>query len=227
MNTKLLKPLGLMALGGVAGGIVGYFLSSLILDRMLQTQEEFEWEEEDIAAEELKVGTPTPAASARKIVNKIDYTKFGEKGDLEELVRPYATKKQDNPKSKQDNIRIISLLEYESNRTVNRELISYYSGDTTFCDANEGIIPNPEDFFGPNVHLHFGEESGDADIVYVENGNNGVSYEITRYKGKYSVIVMGMAEEEPKETKAKRRRSKKVEEIPDSEESIDDEEGEG
>jgi len=220
MNTKMLKPLGLIVLGGIAGGLAGYFLASLIIDQVLESQKEFEEEEENINID-IKVGLPPE--NFKKGVRKIDYTKFTEKGALEDLVRPY-TEPPAKERSKQDNIRIISLEEYDSNRALNREPISYYEGDTTFCDANEDIIPNPEDFFGPNVHLHFGEQSEDPDIVYVRNENNGVSYEITRYKGKYSVIISGMPDEEPK-IKPKRKRTTKIkkEEAFESEESIDDE----
>ncbi len=206
MNTITIKRFGIIAVGGLAGGLVGYFLASLIIKQLTKPQEEFENEEEN-ANIELKVGPPKTVKDIKR-----DYTKYAEKGDLSELVQPY--------KSKQDNIRIISIDEYDSNRTVNRELIAYYAGDTTFCDANEEIIPNPEDFFGPNIHLHFGEESNDPDIVYVRNENNGVSYEITQVHGKYHVIVLGMPDEEPKVTKAKRRRTSKKEEI---EESIENE----
>ncbi len=211
MNTITIKRFGIITVGGLAGGLIGYFLANLIIEQLTKPQEEFENEEED-ANIELKVGAPKRVKEI-----KTDYTKYAEKEDLSKLVEPYKNK------SKQDNIRIISIDEYDSNRTANREPITYYAGDTTFCDANEEIIPNPEDFFGPNIHLHFGEESDDPDIVYVRNENNGVSYEITQVHGKYHVIVLGMPDEEPKVTKAKRRRtSKKAENIED-EESIENE----
>lgn len=211
MNTVTIKRFGIIAAGGLAGGLLGYFLADLIIKQLTKPQEEFE--EEEMPNIELKIGTP-------KVVREIktDYTKFAEKGDLSELVKPY------KPDSKQDNIRIISIDEYDSNRTASREPIAYYAGDTTFANANEEIIPNPEDFFGPNIHLHFGEESDDPDIVYVRNENNGVSYELTQIHGKYHVIVLGMPDEEPKTTKAKRRRSsKKAEALENEEESIENE----
>lgn len=200
MNTNIIKSLGLIALGGVVGGLTGYFLASLVINQLLEQQEYFEEEEESI---NIEVKTGTPETVKLKKVEKRDYTKYA-KEDLAELVKPYTTEGSAN--SKQDNIRVISLEEYESNRTVNRELITYYAGDTTFCDATEEIIPNPEDFFGANVHLHFGEESQDPDIVYVRNENNGVNYEITQVPGKYSVIIMGLPDDEPK-SKPKGRRS--------------------
>lgn len=215
MNADMIKRFGLIALGGIAGGFAGYFLASLVIDQLMKPQEEFEEEEENTANTELRVGT---APESVKEVTKRDYTKFA-KSSLADLVKPYTV---GEARSKQDNIRIISLDEYDTLLT-NKELISYYEGDTTFCDSNEENIPNPEDFFGPNVHLHFGEDSGDPDIVYVRNENNGTSYEITRYKGKYSVIVMGMADEEPKGTKAKRRKSTKTVKETSEEENEGDE----
>lgn len=210
MNTSLIKRLSIIVLGGIAGGAVGYLLAKFVIDQLLEQQKEFEWEEKN----KIKVGKP----GSVKQVNKIDYTKFGEKGTLSELVKPYT---EPEVKSEHNNIRVISLEEYQSNRT-NIEEISYYAGDTTFCNMNEEIIPNPEDFFGPNVHLRFGEESEDPDIVYVRNENNGVSYEITQLPGKYSVIVLGLPDEEKKVTKARRRKTTKAKSLED-EESIENE----
>lgn len=214
MNTTMIKHFGIIALGGVAGGLVGYFLAELIINQMTKEEKEFEKEEEKTNVE-IKVG------KSSEIVSKKDYTKYATKGDLSELADAYKSK--NNSKPKQDNIRIISIDEFDSNKVVAREPISYYEGDTTFCNANEEIIPNPEDFFGPNIHLHFGEESDDPDIVYVKNENNGVSYEITRFHGKYHVIVLGMPDEEPKVTKAKRRRTSKKADLVEDEESTENE----
>lgn len=215
MNTITIKRLGIIAVGGLAGGLVGYFLANLVIKQLTELKEEFEEEEENTDTK-LKIGKPE---TVKEI--KTDYTKYGEKGDLSELVKPYQSK-NNKAKSRQDNIRIISLDEFDSIR-IGKEPITYYAGDTTFCNANEEIIPNPEDFFGPNIHLHFGEESEDPDIVYVKNENNGVNYEITQIHGKYHVIVLGMPEEESKPTKAKRRRSSKKENLREDEESIENE----
>jgi peptidoglycan hydrolase-like protein with peptidoglycan-binding domain len=214
MNTIIIKRFAIISLGGIAGGIAGYFLADLIINKILEAEKEFK-DEEDINVE-VKVGAASKDAGGKV---KIDYTKYAEKGDLSELVKTYT---KGAVKSKLDNIRIISLDEYDSNQT-NKEAISYYAGDTTFCGPNEEIIPNPEEFFGPNVHLHFGEGSEDPDIVYILNENNGTSYEITQFQGKYSVIILGMPDEESKETKGKRRRNTKKVKIVEDEENIDDE----
>lgn len=212
MNTKI-KALGIIALGGIVGGVTSYFLATLVIDQILKSQEEFEWdEEEENTYKEVEVGK---AENVKKSNKKTDYTRFSEKGPLEELVKPYTN----SSGSKQDSISIISLEEYENDRTFNIEEISYYSGDTTFCNMNEEPIPNPEDFFGPNPHLHFGDKSNDPDIVYIRNKKNGVNYEITQLPGKYSVTVLGMPDEEPKETKAKRRKTTKKEEPFEKEEA--------
>lgn len=217
MNTITIKRFGILAAGGVIGGLIGYFLAEVIIDQLTKSEE---LENEDTDQEqpmfrkseggELRVG------KSEKPKEKIDYTKYAtEKGDLSKLVEPYK-------ESKQNNIRIISLDEYDSDPSPAKEQIAYYEGDTTFCNENEEIISNPEDYFGPNIHLHFGEDSEDADIVYVKNENNGVSYEITQIHAKYHVVVLGMPDEEPKTTKAKRRKTKKVNTL-ENEESIENE----
>ena len=212
MDTNMIKRISLITAGGILGGIVGYFLGGLIVNQLIRRSEELEWKKEDetlhghvsireIGEEEVQ--------TLIKDHKALDYTKFA-KGELTELVKPYTSSIAEESKksdAKSDKIMIINSEEYENNRSHNKEPITYYENDTTFANLQEDIIDDPVSIFGPNIHLHFGEESEDPDIVYVRNENNGVDYEISRVHNSYSVIVMGMPEEAPKETKAKRRRN--------------------
>jgi len=208
MDTNMIKRLGLIAAGGVAGGIIGYFLGGLIIDQIVKRVSEIDETFEDFGdrQEESEHGVVTV-----KEVRYKDYTKYAkEKGDLSELVKPYVSSIDEESKksnAKPEKIMIISRDDFESNRSHNKEPISYYEDDTTFGNVQEDVIDDPVSIFGPNIHLHFGEESEDPDIVYVRNENNGVDYEITRIHNSYSVVVMGMPPDQPKETKAKRRKS--------------------
>jgi len=214
MDTNMIKRVGLIAAGGVAGGIIGYFLGGLIIDQLEKRAEEFQWTEEDKEAEGKLTITEVEngkVVSQKEILVKKDYTKYAkEKGELSELVKPYISSIDEESKksnAKPEKIMIITLDDFESNRSHNKEVIAYYEDDTTFANAQEDVIDDPVSIFGPNIHLHFGEESEDPDIVYLRNENNGVDYEITRIRNSYSVVVMGMPAEPPKETKAKRRKS--------------------
>lgn len=231
MNIYTIRSMGLVATGGVLGGLIGYFLGGLIVDQLEKRAEELEWAEEDEeegvpprSSGEPEIGVINSTAEVKRTK---DYTKYA-KGELTDLVKPYTSsivEEGAKTNAKPNLITIISLEDYESDRSHNKEPIAYYEGDTTFADAQEDIIDDPVSIFGPNIHLHFGEESDDPDIVYVRNENNGVDYEITRVHNSYSVIVMGMPEEPPKETKAKRRKSVRKVDAHDDEENEDEAEG--
>lgn len=206
MNGNIVKTIGLVGAGGFLGGVIGYFLAELFVEEMTKRNlENYFYDEEDEEGRfEPKDEEPKPEKKLK------DYTKYA-KAELSDLVKPYTSsidetvkKEADEPKS--DRIMIISFDEYQGDRSHNKEPITYYENDTTFADAQEDIIDSPTSIFGPNIHLHFGEGNDDPDIVYVRNENNGVDYEISRVHNSYSVIVMGMPEEPPKE-KAKRRKN--------------------
>jgi hypothetical protein len=221
MDTNMIKPVGLIVAGGVVGGVIGYFLGGLIVDQLRKRAKEDEEAERSLSSEEPKHGVVTV-----REVTKQDYTKFA-KGELSELVKPYTSSIDEESKkanAKPEKIMIISLDAFESDRGFNKEPIAYYEDDTTFANTQEEIIDDPVSIFGPNVHLHFGEESDDPDIVYVRNENNGVDYEITRVHNSYSIVVMGMPPEPPKETKAKRRRNVRKVTAHDDEDNEDESE---
>lgn len=204
MNGNIVKTIGLLGIGGVVGGVVGLFLANLIIEELYRKQLDMILEEDTEEVEEEEEEGPQPSKKA------LDYTKYA-KAELSDLVKPYTSSivegaKKEVGETKSDRIMIISYDEYQGDRSHNKEPITYYENDTTFANANEDIIDSPTSIFGPNIHLHFGEGNDDPDIVYVRNENNGVDYEIARVHNSYSVIVMGMPEEPPKE-KAKRRKN--------------------
>lgn len=208
------RSLFVMTLGAIAGGITGYLITELIVDKIYNQQFEDDDENEVVPDKveiigEPEVTTPDRAVRGRRI-NYADASK----PNLEELVNPY--KIQDRTP------RIITQEDWSNVHPLNdKQTVTYYEDDTTFADANDEIIPNPNDILGPNIHLHFGEGSEDPDIVYVRADYTSTDYEIIRVQGTYQEIVMGVVPEvkPPPKKATKRPRKKKVEDEPeDSEE---------
>jgi hypothetical protein len=218
MNANLIKRVGLLTLGGIAGGVGGYFLGKLLIKKYEEYIQEkeiqrhfdnldiIEKRQEDeakgITAETEELPKPQPGKAihgkrAPRVRNYTDYSKK-EKGDLDVLVAPYVSTVKTG---------IISVKENTEDGQFNKELITFYEGDMTFCTESDEIIDDPNGLFGANIHLHFGEGSEDPDVVYVRNEKTGTDYEITRNRGKYSVFVLGMPEEDPKPSKSSRKRN--------------------
>lgn len=230
MDTMMIKRIGLVFAGGVAGGFIGYLAAELILRREAQKDLDFELKtltgefevelplksvvivkkvDEDPA---LLVKKEKPSAmidgavsdirKKREKKDKRNYTDYSkkDKGKLNELVAQYV------PPQK---IGVIPLKEIaaETGPIHSLELITYYEDDLTFCDSEEKIISDPNTIFGANVHLQFGNGSDDPDVVYVRNEKLGIDYEITRVHNSYSVVVLGVPLEEPKPPKSKRQRN--------------------
>lgn len=234
MNEILVKRLGFLTLGAIIGGVAGYFLSNLIIEKLEdrlrdeEIQEAFAKEAERVRRknsseqghpelkEESSLKLPSPIKAIhgqRASRNYTDYSKK-DKGDLNKLVEPYVANQK---------IGVVSIREWSEDAQFDKEPITYYEDDVTYCDVNEEIIADPNGLFGPNVHLHFGEGSEDPDIVYVRNEKNSTDYEISRVHNAYSVVVLGMPQEEKKPSKsARRRNARKVTEEIDNE--IDDKE---
>lgn len=221
----LLKKIGLIALGGVAGGILGYLTTSLIIDKLTKEKEIFETKSRGwIKESDWKLTNPTdemvedskPLVNSLETVMKTDYTKFSgvdkAKANLEDLVKPY---------KENDDFVIISLVDYaERDNSFMKEIVYYYEEDSAFANTNEDLIDAPESLFGPNIHLHFGEKSDDPDVVYLRNNKNSTIYEILRIHSSYSVSVLGNPEPEVKSKPRKRHKTEKkvVEEENDEEE---------
>ena len=115
----------------------------------------------------------------------MDYTRFKkEKGDLEELANRY---KSEDPSP-------YTIVSSEMHNDGEMETLYFYNDDSVWADENDGIIEDAVSLVGPNAHLHFGEQSGDPDIVFIRNANDNTNYECIRLHKSYAVEVLG---EEP------------------------------
>lgn len=202
---RVVKNICLMALGGIAGAITGYMVAEIVnrvreeQEKQLEIEQPNEWiPEVSIEADPMILEQKVRERKTERR-EPIDYRQFSkDKGDLSVLVEQYIA-----PTKK---VYIVSADEVSAAGSKPFQMIQYYDGDNTFCDIEEKMIDDPNTRFIPNVHLHFGEKSGDPDIVYIRNENDGVDYEITRIHNKYSVVVLGMVPPEPEKKKSKRSR---------------------
>lgn len=236
------KKIAIHVVGAIIGAVAGYFAGGLIVYKLEELEAFVDDDEEEIIDTEAVVVGDTAVyvesknknigKRQKKEVVKTDYNKFYKnRGQdlktLEELAAPYnsleagmaeimpdAKAKEPERKPKQH---IITLDEFTASRFDTRNII-YYEGDNIFADATtDETIPNPNDIFGPNIHLHFGDGSDDPDIVYVRDESISVDYDITKVHGSYSVIILGeeekveKEEKQPKHTKNKNKNKPKKE----------------
>lgn len=186
-----------LILGAVSGGILGYMIAEVVVDRITYG--------------------PKPkggrAVTEDDNIEMIDYDKlnaefegtkkipYGSKPSLDELTRDYRP---------QDAIRIV---DWHDRMGEDTETIHYYEKDQTFAYESGDMIDNPNGLFVPNIHLHFGEGSPDKDIVYVQNDDLDLVYEIIRMDEYYKVAILGepdpdAVEVKPPPVKRKRRAAK-------------------
>lgn len=207
--------------GGVAGGILGYLIADYIAYQMDEAKYEPFTEDEK---EELVGGMDKELYEFGEDDNK--KTNYGgvvvmeEKATLEDLARPYQSESAPY---------ILSAEEWEDppNQAFERQTILYYEMDSVYCTEGGELIDDPENLFVPNAHLHFGEQSDDPDVVYVNNPGRSEVYEIFRMRSSYQVDVLGEVPVEPPKEKVtskkpanqlgsqKERKKKEAEELGD------------
>lgn len=76
------------------------------------------------------------------------------------------------------------------------QAVIYYEGDDTLCDNNDTRIPDIERVIGSRHFNYFGYQSGDKDVVYIRNPRLGSDFEVVRNKGEYTVVVLGLDDED-------------------------------
>lgn len=176
-----MKTQTMMYVGGGAlfGGILGY----LIVDYLIYKNLEKEFAEKSPVQEWMF----EHAGDEMSVIPNIDYSRYS-KADLGELSKPYLA----------DMSPYVATLEDWNLLDIPKRTILYYTEDSVFSDGTGEIIKSPQNIFGPNAQLHFGEESEDEDVVYIHNPGLNLIYEIIRQHESYKVTVLG---EEPPEKK--------------------------
>lgn len=88
--------------------------------------------------------------------------------------------------------------------------LTYYSDDQQLADDHDSLVNDVDRSVG-NANLnHFGQGSGNSDIVYVRNEHREVDFEIIRDDRSFAHDILGMDEDEiqpPKSAKVKKFRA--------------------
>ncbi len=189
--------------GSIAGGILGYLIADFIAYKMDEAGYAAAYKKYPEREGEEPVGGMDTELYNFKDDGTIgtDYAKRvtpEDKATLEELTRPYQDEKEPF---------IIPFNEWDDSiSSFVQKTILYYEHDNIFCDDQEVPIEDPVNMFGPNVHLHFGEDSDDPDAVYVSNPGRSEMYEILKMKASYKADVLGEVDaDSPKEDSPKKR----------------------
>lgn len=104
----------------------------------------------------------------------------------------------------------ISVEEFMANdKGFDQITISYFEGDDTLVDERQQLIPDVEGTIGAEQLQMFGKGSQDKSVVYVRNEKLGSDFEVVKEDGSYSVMVLGMDEDEL-DTNGRRPRGRKL-----------------
>lgn len=92
---------------------------------------------------------------------------------------------------------VISRLEFEDNEAdYDQVSLTYYDGDDTLCDDKDSRVPDIDRVVGQRNLEYFGHASDDDRVVYVRNEKFGTDYEIFKNDGEYTVMVLGLSDED-------------------------------
>lgn len=70
--------------------------------------------------------------------------------------------------------------------------LRYFVGDTTLVDDQEEIIPDVDRVVGIENLEHFGEFSGDPNVLYIRNERLQTDFEVIIDEGEYVAIILGV-----------------------------------
>lgn len=185
-------------LGGTVGGVIGYFVGDVIAYKMLEKA----FVEEFNELPDVFLNEPAEPEKVETINDKILYNQISKKEDLKDLAKPYEDAVAPYPF-------IINPEQARLDATFERycwRVVSFYTEDSVFADEDENKIDDPKSRFGANIHLHFGEDNDDPDIVYVVNPVLEDVYEIIKIEESYSVQVLGEPLKPEKKAPVRRRK---------------------
>jgi len=214
----MLGKLLVVALGGVIGGTVGYFVTHLIVYKV-----------EEMAFGEMEEDPePTTLLEAKKDLEEIGLIPtFPEnevrvpknysigKSSLDSLVskyNPIEAKESDEPY-------LLTEEEYQNdNGEIRQEPLIYWAIDSQLTDVANNLIENPKKVVGSTTLTKFGFIQSDPDILYVRNNKRNIDYEISKVEKSYKEEVVGVDDEmEPPKPLKRKPKVRKVNEDSDDE----------
>ena len=98
---------------------------------------------------------------------------------------------------------ISHLLWHEHDPNIEKISMTYYEGDDTLAYDDDTSVDDVSYLIGDDVFAHFGEMSGDKDIVYVRNEALQKDFEVVRDGNSYAAAVGGILP--PKEPQRRMR----------------------
>lgn len=180
--------------GGVVGGVIGYLIGDWLAYKYTEYENPFSDSDLSELNKAMKDNTDYVSKDYSSIYSPED------KPELEDLAGEYQTESA--------GPFIITEDEWTSLHGHEKVTIMYYPDDNTFCDASEEVIDDPNELFGTNIHLHFGDESNDPDVVYVLNAAYSNAYEIIKTEGSYKTQVLQDPPDPPKKKRGRPKGSK-------------------
>lgn len=84
--------------------------------------------------------------------------------------------------------------------------VTYYEGDEVLVDERDEVIHDLEGTVSSSCLNFFGQGSNDDSIVYVRNEKLEVDFEVVRHQGRYTVVVLGMDDEDQERPKKRSRK---------------------
>lgn len=77
--------------------------------------------------------------------------------------------------------------------------LAYFAGDDVLCDDKDDVITDVDGTIGVDNLMRFGHGAGSPDALFVRNDTLEIDFEIVRDHNKFTVVVLGLGEEDPRE----------------------------
>lgn len=201
-----------MYMYALSGFILGAAIGSIVTLKFVETkyQEIADEEIADVKNHYSKMFKTGDYADVNKLAEKYGPTSIKFEEELSESKddwKPtvvYVESEDDGDES--DEPQVISFEEFsEDHDDYAKITITYYQGDDTLADENDGIVDDVTALIGDEAFTNFGNGSRDNNVVYIRNDSISTDFEVIRDPGKFSVIILGI--EEPKKPRTRKMKA--------------------
>lgn len=203
-------------LGAVIGAGLGYITGSVICDTWCPEYEEVEINveglEKTVDLDRFERGASNSRRAKKHLKGKsgdvINYNQIRTKGNIDqlhEIARTYSEMEKPGKVVAEsiDDIEtpdpvdpdapyVITDDEHDTLEGYSATRLNYYVLDDVMTDESDVVVGNPENIIGDEALTCFGQDSSDADVVFVRNPLMRCDYEITRLHKSYTADVLGL-----------------------------------